>query len=263
MKRRATSNSTHHGFSPLRGGCAGVVGVIRGHAQNIHNAHGGTRVRYVFRVDQDGDVARYETVKPSAVRFNFFWVTIISMVILNSWIGSVGILVAAVCFSLISKIMNGFKRTMTVSESGSSVFVGIVSFCDSQWPLQVQQLMESATSPQRLRFGVVEYVERAEDTQEASIPSKWRSFVRIYTVSECIASSQREARMLCYEQMYSEEHFVMFSRSIDAVKGWDDMLVDACDGTTVISTRLSTASVAIFPAVRLRREGEVRIVIRH
>tara|TARA_B110000046_G_C12968133_1_gene387696 strand:+ start:465 stop:1481 length:1017 start_codon:yes stop_codon:yes gene_type:complete len=171
-------------------------------------------------------------------------------------------ILCAVCASLIGKLLRVLRPVAprTVSNT-DTVFVGLVSYCDTSWPAQVQQMIDAAGYIERVCFGVLEFVESANDTCEASMPTQWRSFVRVHTVSAHIASSQRRARQLCFEKTYRDEAYVLFCRSVDMVPCWDEFLVDNCGDTgVVVSTSIDTSeTVATYPSVRFQK-GALRVV---
>jgi hypothetical protein len=134
------------------------------------------------------------------------------------------------------------------------IFVSIISYCDKNWLAQIEQLMGSASRPHRLHFGVVEYVDSADDSQEELIPTEWRNNTRVYTVSKKIATSLREARRLCLSKLYNEEEFVMFSKSVIMERGWDDKLVSYITEKSVISMHLSSDNAPVFPCIHVNSD---------
>ena len=152
-------------------------------------------------------------------------------------------------------------RKIGLSENQPRIFVGIVSFCDKRWTEQVQQMMSSATHPGRVFFGVLEFVERAEDSQEPHVPPAWRSRVRVHAVSHRIATSMRHARRLCYDKTFADEPYVLFVRGASTVRGWDEAMVQGLlnrDDKSVLTAHLHSECAPTFPAVR-ETEGQIKV----
>ena len=162
------------------------------------------------------------------------------------------VFVAAILWSLVSKLLAWRSPRVQIDEL-PSIFVGIVAYRDPKWPEQVEHLLATAAHPARLSFGVVEYVEDADDTIVGQLPAEWRHVVRVYTVSQMIASSQRVARRLCFDETHRDETYVLFARGWAPVADWDEILVNMVDApNNVISTRLHDEPVATFPCVDAR-----------
>ena len=160
------------------------------------------------------------------------------------------VFVAAILWSLITKLLHARSSSTVHIEEEPTIFVGIVAYCDAQWPEQIRHLLETASSPRRLMFGVVEYVVDAEETMAFVLPVDWRHRVRVYTVSHVIATSQRAARRLCFDETYKDETFVLFSRGWASTTGWDVLLTNMMDSTkNVLSVDLSEKWVATFPCI--------------
>ena len=160
------------------------------------------------------------------------------------------VVVAAILWSLITKLLHARSSSTVHIEEEPTIFVGIVAYCDAQWPEQIRHLLETASSPRRLMFGVVEYVVDAEETMAFVLPVDWRHRVRVYTVSHVIATSQRAARRLCFDETYKDETFVLFSRGWASTTGWDVLLTNMMDSTkNVLSVDLSEKWVATFPCI--------------
>lgn len=165
---------------------------------------------------------------------------------------AVFVFVCAVCISTISKLI-AYKHSRRQKESqrfSPTIFVGLVSYCDSNWLAQVEQLIQSASEPHRLYFGIVEYVKDASDSQEERIPSDWRNNMQVYTVSQRIARSQRRARNLCLQKMYHDENYLLFTKSAVMERGWDVKLIHCLSEASVISMHIDAdTNVPLFPCI--------------
>ena len=138
-----------------------------------------------------------------------------------------------------------------VIQTQSRMFVGIISFCDRDWGCMVQELIDTASNPHQLRFGIVEYIRNVEETLEPQIPSVWRDIVRVYSVSHKTASTLRNAQKLCIEQLYdNKEPFVLLlGRSAKTVRDWDNKLLHIASADNVVSTYISSKGGATFPCL--------------
>lgn len=166
---------------------------------------------------------------------------------------TIALFVCAVCAALVGRIMEAIRRRrpQTIDDS-PTIFVGIVSFCDGGWPAQIDDMILAARRPHRLYFGVIEFVRRADDSRDHVLPAEWRHSVRVHTVSERIAKSQRDARALCHRQLYQDETYVLFTRSLHPVREWDERIVEACVGNVVLSTRLRKDDASpVFPSLHI------------
>ncbi len=173
------------------------------------------------------------------------------------------VVVVAMLSSIVARILASVWRPNTIKmnlNNRPTIFVGIVSFCDKSWPKQIDQLMVSAIHSERIFFGVLEFVKDAHDSRESDIPSAWRPWVRIHTVSQHLATSLRETRRLCYDHTYKDEHFVLFTRSIAAVRGWDTVLTQT-PPNTICCARLSNRMEASFPSLH-GPIGELQVRMR-
>lgn len=173
---------------------------------------------------------------------------------------TIAFFICAVCVAIVGKLVESVRRRRPPDplDDAATIFVGIVSFCDGRWPAQIDELILAAKRPYRLFFGVVEFVRHADDSRDHVLPAEWRHTVRVHTVSERIGKSQRAARALCYSQLYQDESYVLFTRSIHPIRGWDDLITEACIGNAVLSTRLSRDDASpVFPCPRVK-EGRLR-----
>ena len=161
------------------------------------------------------------------------------------------VLVLGIVISIVTRVYNSTRTIQLRSPSKSTIFVGMISFCDINWYETVDVLFRTAASPERLRIGIVEYVKRADDSMQHYLPSIDRHRVRVMTVSHTLAKSQQAARTTCFDTCYRDEDIVLFQRSANMPHGWDDELerLCSCDSRVVVSTALSKVSTPLFPAL--------------
>lgn len=148
------------------------------------------------------------------------------------------IVLSAVITTILGRFLERWRKDKIKHSTKPVVFVGIVSYCDSEWPSQVSQLTDTAFEPSRLRFGIVEYVKSAKESRAEDIPDNWRHFVKIHTMSKDMATSQRSAWKTCISEMYDEEEFVLLTRRVESSPGWD-ILLDSMPPKSVFSSTLS------------------------
>ena len=163
--------------------------------------------------------------------------------------------ICAVCASLVSRMLEKVRcRSRALPNALPTIFVGVVSFCDREWPKQIEEFMHAASHPDRVVFGVIEYVHSAEESLEEALPARWRHIVRLHTVSERIAKSQREARSLCLQKLFRDETYVLFSRSIHPVAAWDELLIRSCaeNSSLVLTTQLSQTTTSTYPRIEIK-----------
>ena len=131
-----------------------------------------------------------------------------------------------------------------------SVFVCVVSYCDTAWPSMVQHMLETASARDTLRIGVVEFVRGVEESREAIIPVEWRHAVRVYTASHRAATTQRAARRMCVDQLYQGEAYCLLLCAAHMRPEWDERLFSmlSCD-RTVLSSHLRSGEGASFPCL--------------
>ncbi len=161
------------------------------------------------------------------------------------------IFICAICVSLVSKI---FVKQEVISDVDESIFVCIISYCDSVWLQQVEQIIQTANNWKRIHFGIIEYVENAEDSQEDRIPNLWRNNIRVYTVSRKVAVSQCQSRKLCFTKLYRDEDFVLFTKSVEMENGWDNCLLKSMINDSIIVTMHldSETSTPAFPCLSVK-----------
>lgn len=158
-------------------------------------------------------------------------------------------LVVAVCISLVGRLIRPRTQNQLSMDEVPTIFVAIIAYCDQNWVEYVLNLMETARQPARLFFGVVEYVEKADQSREDDVPPDLRSRVRVHAMSKRVATSQREAREFCFNELFRDESFVLFSRSIVPISGWDDALIEMLAPSTVISCKITTTIDVVFPCI--------------
>lgn len=166
------------------------------------------------------------------------------------------ICVFALICSLVDKFLFRRNRGKQVSFSEPVVFVCIASYCDGQWGDMVRKFLEKSTHPQKIRIGVIEYIEKAEDSLEPHILAEWRHQVHVYAVSRRVATTQRNAQRLCMSHLYKNEPYVLFTRACDPIRGWDAHLLESACQEAVITAHMDETGVASFPC--LRRGGRYR-----
>lgn len=158
--------------------------------------------------------------------------------------------VAAVCMSLIGKLLR-FKTSLPdFADDAPTIFVGLVAYCDAEWPDSVLHLLERANRRHRVTVGVLEFVRTAEDSCEDRIPNHMRGHIRVHTLSERVATSLRGARALCIQELLSKESYVLLARGCDVVDGWDEKVFDQLPDEGVLSARLPTDWTTLYPCIR-------------
>lgn len=161
-------------------------------------------------------------------------------------------IVVLICVSLVQRVLKPSILTLQSDYESPSIFVSVVSYCDGAWVDGVVQMFEQAARPGRIFVGVIEFVHTAEESSDHLIPMSVRRNVRVHTVSKRIAKSQRETRKLCYDQLYKEEEYVLFSRGINLTDGWDELLISMITSQSVLTTMVPNEFHAVFPCANSR-----------
>tara|TARA_B110000046_G_C13024781_1_gene413280 strand:+ start:1941 stop:2891 length:951 start_codon:yes stop_codon:yes gene_type:complete len=157
------------------------------------------------------------------------------------------VVIVAILWSFVSRLLPSPSPEVIVLPS---IFVGLVSFCDSNWPSMVRQMIDTAYARDTLRIGVVEYVRSVADSQEPYLPPEWRLIVTVYTVSHRTARTQRTARKLCADELYRNESYVMFVRGAEMHMHWDRELMKCMSPpSSIVSTRVDRKGAITFPCI--------------
>ena len=152
--------------------------------------------------------------------------------------------------SLVGKLfVRKAQHTLNIDEV-PAIFVAVVAYCDSKWLDYAMHLMDTAAQPGRIFFGIVEYVRKAEDSREADIPPRIRGHVRAHAMSERVATSVHEAREQCFNELFKDETFVLFSRSILPAPNWDDILINMLPPHAVLSFKITRDYQVVFPCIQ-------------
>lgn len=172
---------------------------------------------------------------------------------------AVCIVLLAICVNLVVSTIYRFSKHRD-AEDAPTIFVVLVSYRDAGWPKQVEQLLASAKYPSKLSFGVIEYVERAEDTAEPYFAHKRREQVRVHALSHLVATTLSAARQVCLTELYQDEQYVLLLRSVHAAPNWDVQLAASQAPGSVITLGLSTkSSVPTFPCLSFHDGGRVDV----
>lgn len=144
------------------------------------------------------------------------------------------------------------KSRVCKTKPTSTIFVSLISYCDPNWPVQVNDILFNASDPDSVRVGVLEYV--SDVSESRWVTGKWSANVRVHTVSSKIATSLRKARMSCVQALYEDEDFVVFTKAGHFASMWDAFLVANHIPKSVLTYNMK--DVPTFPVVRMKK-GDV------
>lgn len=148
------------------------------------------------------------------------------------------------------------KKKLDSREPTDRIFVCVVAYCDNMWPQQVAHILEQAFAAGRVRVGVLEFVRKADESCEMLVPAHIRQNVRVHTVSQRVATSMREARRTCLEEMRTDEEYILFARGFHAVRNWDAIMIEQTPEKGVLSAHLSSKWSVAFPC--FHDDGKVK-----
>ncbi len=145
-------------------------------------------------------------------------------------------------FSIISHMNNPITNKVDNNILENSIFVCMVSYKDNHWVDDIVNILNSSTCFHRVFIGIVEYIEK--DSISEQIPSKFRNNIRVKTVSSKTASFLSNGRKTCFNNLYRNEKYVLFSKSTQLCNAWDDILINYVRERSdiVISTKLENST---------------------
>lgn len=142
------------------------------------------------------------------------------------------------------------NKPTSIENLESSIFVCIVSYKDPKWVKSVVNVLKSASSPNQIFIGVLEFIENAEESAADEIPYNYRNNIRVKTVSCTLATTLAKARKMCIEHLFSNEKFILLTRSVILRQDWDVVLCSyMISPSVVITSQLCNENRCIFTTI--------------
>ena len=145
-------------------------------------------------------------------------------------------------FSIITHLNNPITNKLDNNVLENSIFVCMISYKDNNWINDVVNILKSSTCFHRIFIGILEYIEN--DTISDQIPAKYRNNIRVKTISSKTAQFLSTGRKECFENLYRNEKYVLFCKSVEMCNSWDDILINYVGERSdiLISTRLENST---------------------
>lgn len=149
------------------------------------------------------------------------------------------LLVLAIAHACMTLVIDRLKSSHTSSYDVqvNTIFVGVVAYKDHFWTKTIVDLLAKAECVHRVFVGVIEYVD--QDTQVDKLPKRYRNQVRVLTLAANSAHNLTRARRLCVDHLYTDEDYVLFTKSASLVEHWDAILCACCTQRCVVTMPLS------------------------
>jgi len=153
-------------------------------------------------------------------------------------------------FSIVAHICNPHSNKIDNDILENSIFVCIVSYKDENWIPDVINMLTSSKCFQRVFIGVIEYIEKESISED--IPNKFRNNIRVKTVSSKTAKLLSHGRKECFENLYRNEKYVLFTKSAQLCDSWDEILINYVreNDEMVISTKLDNSTDSKFLKIK-------------
>jgi hypothetical protein len=127
--------------------------------------------------------------------------------------------------AIVSRILfHNTKASFEKITIDDTIFVMIVSYKDQQWLDNVSSMFNSARFPQRIFFGIMEYVSHPSESKAEDVPERMRNHVRVLTHMENKTSTLAKSRKIILDNLFRNEKYIMATRSIDVKHDWDEYL---------------------------------------
>tara|TARA_B100001741_G_scaffold12711_1_gene9924 strand:+ start:2757 stop:3722 length:966 start_codon:yes stop_codon:yes gene_type:complete len=128
------------------------------------------------------------------------------------------------------------NKATSIKNLENSIFICIVSYKDPKWIKNVVDILENASSPNQIFIGVLEFIENADDTAADKIPFNYRNNIRVKTVSSTLATTLAKARKMCIDYLFSNEKFILLTRSATLCQDWDIILCSYMISPSIVIT---------------------------
>lgn len=142
-----------------------------------------------------------------------------------------------------------------------TIFVCLVSSNDPELIQFIKYLRARSEYPNRIRIGVLEYVDKHDSSVANLVPESIRPFVQFHTKSIRSIGSVVNAQRICIEQFYKQEKYICLMGPCLLEIGWDNLLChNIANDKTIISIPLSESRESKFIMCKMQNK---RVVMRH
>lgn len=142
-----------------------------------------------------------------------------------------------------------------------TIYVCLISSNDPELIQFIKYIRARSEYPNRIRIGVLEYVDRHDLSVADSVPENIRPFVQFYTKSTRSIGSVVNAQRICIEQFYKQEKYICLMCACLLEMGWDSRLChNILNEKTIISIPLSKSRESRFITCRIQ---DNRVVMKH
>lgn len=164
------------------------------------------------------------------------------------------LLVVAVLASLVRRTMRSPPAQQVLSNDAGqrlTIFVCLVADRDRPTTLRrIWNLLRTASAPDCLTIGVVEKIQRMQDSVQEILPPQLRHRVLIKSTAQTILS-EHEARALCHSSLATDQSYVLCLDGDMTMRGWDAFFLEHVRPDAVITAPNGPASgPPVFPFVK-------------
>ena len=167
----------------------------------------------------------------------------------------------AFVLTLVSKLLpcKSVDRGLAFHEY-APIFVGLVSYREDYLPVILHTLARAA-HPDRVKFGLVEYVGHPDDSIVHRLPHHLQNKVHVHTVAIANKQSLARARQLCHRQLHGFEHWCVFMKRIFLVQDWDIVLTAGATDDAIVCPVVSRRATPMFPTASVADDAGRRILV--
>jgi hypothetical protein len=160
------------------------------------------------------------------------------------------IIVIAIIHACILYITNSTNKTSVHGHIDNSIFVSVVAYKDPKWTTNAINILKNASYPNQVFIGVLEFINNITESAADEIPHHYRNNIRVKTISCTLATYLAKSRKMCIKELFSNERYVLFTRSVVLRKNWDCILHSYMTSPSiVITTPLCHENRVIFPTI--------------
>lgn len=171
-------------------------------------------------------------------------------------------------FAILTAILQRLKKIVIKDSvnivdisSLDTIYVCLVSSNDPELIQFIKYIRARSEYPNRIRIGVLEYVDRHDLSVADFVPENIRPFVQFHTKSIRSIGSVVNAQRICIDQFYKQEKYICLMGPCFLEMGWDSHLChNILNDKTIISIPLSKKRESKFITCKIQND---RVVMRH
>lgn len=143
--------------------------------------------------------------------------------------------------------LNILKKNIKV-RSKKGIFMVVVLRFGSDWESVLENIFDSAEESQSINVGLVLMCTKPD--QIIHIPRRWQHQVKVLHLRE---TSYSKGVQIAIDQLMESEEYIVLTRGIRLVSGWDTLCVQTHRRRTVLCAPPSKDMLPTFPTLSIRK----------